>query len=687
MAGNNEDVQVIFGGQIAGVIEAVEGVKDQLNTLAAAGEGVTEAFTGIGEAVAAAFALEKIDQFVEKIGDLGLQVERTSQQLGLTTEQVSLLNYAAETNDVSTSQMRNSLERLTVGIEAAANGAGRQAAAFKLLSGETAQEFIASGGKMEDAIQRIAQHTAELGPHANLAGAYIALMGRSGADAIPVFRALGLDVEGLRDKVRDAGLVMSTEFTAKIAETREANIDLKESVSGLGVSMFSILKPAIDGILLGLRGFVQSLQESMQYGGLLWGVLEGITGGFLILETVVLAVADVVKTVFQVIEGLGNATLQYVQAVTQGAWDAVHGNFSKVKEDWQAAGQRANQIFKDVGAQLDRDNNDTLQKMKKSWSEYWTDITTQAQTNQVKIKNSFAQGTGSSIVGLDDEKKKMDEDIQLQKSYLDLALAQAGENLEKKKQLWEGYFQWLKAKYPEDVKDQNEAAKQEQNIVNQQVKQQEQAWDKFFGDFNQGLNGMLRHTSTWQQATSNIFWKVVGTFETMVEKQLAKWIVKETTQTAATTTGNAARLASDTATAATGSAVQAAASGKTIMADAAKAYGGTYAFLAPAMGPFAAIPAGAAFAAVAAFEGLASFDVGSWNIPYDQVAMVHQGERIMTAEENRSFSANAAAGGGGMQIHFNGPVYGMNDFKQAVARAVQQSSREFNPNLIKAIKT
>src|SRR5581483_5818863 len=56
---------------------------------------------------------------------------------------------------------------------------------------------------------------------------------------------------------------------------------------------------------------------------------------------------------------------------------------------------------------------------------------------------------------------------------------------------------------------------------------------------------------------------------------------------------------------------------------------GTYAAVAqiPYVGwILAPIAAGAAFAAVAAYEGLASLDVGAWNVPHDMVAQIHKGE-------------------------------------------------------------
>jgi len=114
-----------------------------------------------------------------------------------------------------------------------------------------------------------------------------------------------------------------------------------------------------------------------------------------------------------------------------------------------------------------------------------------------------------------------------------------------------------------------------------------------------------------------------------MQVSLADWIAKELGMTSATVAGNAQRVASDGSAASMSKSVSGAAGGQQVMADAAKAYSGTFAFLAPEMGPFAAIPATAAFMAVAAYEGMASLAAGAWEVPHDMTANIHKGESVI----------------------------------------------------------
>lgn len=134
-------------------------------------------------------------------------------------------------------------------------------------------------------------------------------------------------------------------------------------------------------------------------------------------------------------------------------------------------------------------------------------------------------------------------------------------------------------------------------------------------------------------------------------------IAAQTAQTQATIAGNQMRTAATASGAASAKAAGAAANSSVVMADAAKAFSGTYASVAqiPYVGWLLAPAAGAAaFAAVAAYEGLASLDIGAYNIPQDMVAKVHAGESVLSKPEAQAWRQQVESGGaeqGGGDTH------------------------------------
>lgn len=134
-----------------------------------------------------------------------------------------------------------------------------------------------------------------------------------------------------------------------------------------------------------------------------------------------------------------------------------------------------------------------------------------------------------------------------------------------------------------------------------------------------------------------------------LQKSLAT-VRGQAAQTGAVQAGNTARLSADASAAVAGKAQQAAVQGPSIMADAAKAFSGTYASVAsiPYVGwILAPAAAAAAFAAVAAYEGLASLDVGTTYVPRTGLYTLHEGEAVAPVPFARGMREAAAAGGGG----------------------------------------
>jgi hypothetical protein len=158
-------------------------------------------------------------------------------------------------------------------------------------------------------------------------------------------------------------------------------------------------------------------------------------------------------------------------------------------------------------------------------------------------------------------------------------------------------------------------------------KQFDQVFQGINRAFTQSINGILQGTQTWQQATANIFTGVLSVFVDMAEKMVAKWLESLLLNAVYGKTEAAGQIATSAAAAGAG------------------AYSATA--LIPYVGPVLAPAAAAtAYANTMAFEGLASFDVGSWDLPSDQVARVHEGEMIIPKPFADSMRENGGLGGG-----------------------------------------
>ena len=196
------------------------------------------------------------------------------------------------------------------------------------------------------------------------------------------------------------------------------------------------------------------------------------------------------------------------------------------------------------------------------------------------------------------------------------------------------------------------------------LQQQERDYQAFGASitqaFNSQLRGLLAGTTNWHTAFTNMLQDLLIKFIEWCETTVEHYVLAEAMKTAATTSGVAARTSAEQGGAAASLGAQGAAMVRSILSSAAETFAGVFGFLAPLMGPLAIGPATAAQATVAGMAGaVASADIGMWQVPRDQLALIHQNELIMPAGPAGALrdmlttapDGAGAGGGGSVAIH------------------------------------
>ena len=175
--------------------------------------------------------------------------------------------------------------------------------------------------------------------------------------------------------------------------------------------------------------------------------------------------------------------------------------------------------------------------------------------------------------------------------------------------------------------------------------------NSILGAWNSQLRGMLSGQTSFAKAAKNVLADMVIQGIEGFEKLAANFILQQTVMNTAKTTGAALQAAADATAASGGVAAMIAAAVKAVTVDAGVTFGGVFANLAPIMGPAAAGPAAAAAATVAA--AVPAADIGMWNVPQNQIALIHKGELVATpsqADAIRSLPGLVAGGGGSRNV-------------------------------------
>jgi len=352
------DVDVEFGASIGGAIAGIDKVTEAIESMGGKVKGLTEVFTGLAEAFLAAFAVEKIIDWVEKISEAGAEVEHLTHQLGLSAEAVSSFQFAAEAMGISSGSAAMQLTRLERNIAQAASGSGAAASGFRAL-GITTQELKDHGNDMQYMLQLISEKFATTADGANKTAVAIAIGGRGFAQMIPLLDRGAAGFKEMADAQERAGTLMTGPMVEGMEKTSLELHEMWEAIKGVSLTIYEAFKPAIDAIVLGFIAVVESFNNALKGTSLLH---DGLTALVVVLDLVIGAVAFLstgLNQLWQVAALVAEVIVTVFQAISAVMIDATTGAFGKIEVDGEAAMDH----IKEVTA-------DRLSKMKAAWTDY-----------------------------------------------------------------------------------------------------------------------------------------------------------------------------------------------------------------------------------------------------------------------------------------------------------------------------
>lgn len=275
---------------------------------AVAAAGVA-AMVGIGVAVKGA-----IDDFDE--------MAKTAQKVGLTVEELTRLRYAANMSGVEIGTLTGGVQRLSRNMADVAAGAkGPAAQAFAALG----ISVVDANGKLrssQDVLYELADRFASMPDGANKTAMAIAILGKSGAEMIPLLNG---GAQALRDMAEESdrfGQTVSTR-AAKAAEVFNDNVSrLQAMLGGLVNRIAEAVLPTLADLS---TRFVQAAADS--------GVLEAASSAIIwVLNQVAKAavwVSGQVQAMGEMFFWTSRAMNQLMQGDFEGAADAIKISFEE----------------------------------------------------------------------------------------------------------------------------------------------------------------------------------------------------------------------------------------------------------------------------------------------------------------------------------------------------------------------
>jgi len=668
-----DGVQVKFGANIADLVEGINSATNELRQFA--------------EAVGAMYLADKTAEFVAQFGEMGEKIERGAAMLGVSTTEVQQLGIASQLSGANQETLVKSVERLQVNLQHALVPTSQQAQALRAL-GLSAQQMLAvpipeQVNLMADAFKRLVDQGI------NPTSLGMMLMGRGAMEMAPELEKGRAGLEEMRQRAEDAATVMTGQSVTALAEMKQSATLLEASLKSLGGTIMGQVAPSItefDNQLAHSVGNITALVATGQFADFAMKAL----GSDMLL------VADYAKLLAQAFTDLvllnwgefskhWKENMDALEANANESLGQVDDVLEKARLQYKALLDQANETTKNLKPPPGFGGNQDALKAE-----------LEALQAQVAAQNAYYQSQVERINSL----AKTFQITESQKTQMLLAAVNQREEFqaaELQQALGlQGLSQSQYQKYQDELtKIHQKATADRQKITNQAAQMEYAHWkaatDAISSAFNSQLRGLLAGTTTWSQAMKSIAGDLIIKMIEDALKYELEWLASqarvlaghlatETGMTSATVAGTTARTTAEQTGASAGMLANVGAAIEAIMRDAAQAFAGVFAFLAPVMGPAAAGPAAAAQASVSA---AAIFDVGTNYVVRGGLALIHPGETIIPAARG---SGPYTGGGMGTQVHAPVSISVSALDSQSVARFFNDNSKHMLRALNDAVK-
>lgn len=243
--------------------------------------------SGLGLLVSGAVrAGEGLTEIITKTVETASALNDTSVALGVTTDAIQELGYAAQLNGSSVEGMSDGIRKLSINMQAAASGSEEAAQTFRRLGVQ-----ITEGGKLRAAdavLADIADKFKAMPSGARRVAVAVDLFGKSGAALIPTLAEGSAKLAELRQEARDLGIVLDKNTISAGDELGDSWDKLKAAADGL---RYSIGGPLLEGIRESVDATVAWVKANRALlAQRLQGLLKGLVSGLKLLASGLLLV-------------------------------------------------------------------------------------------------------------------------------------------------------------------------------------------------------------------------------------------------------------------------------------------------------------------------------------------------------------------------------------------------------------
>lgn len=271
---------------------------------------VAQSVVQMGIAAARAFP-EMVNQSI----DFADSLRDVSQRTGITTENLSSLNFVARQSGADISDLNTTLARFSRNIFEASDGTGAQADAFHAL-GISVKDSSGNLRDTNDILDETISALAGIDNPAKQAAISTELFGKSGINLIPVINDLKGGLSEARDRAGEFGQVIGSS-TAAAADQFNTNLTLlASSLSGLANTVAAEILPSMIEFTESMVNFAKNSETLPIIARLIGDAFRGVV-------IVVQGMIGNLEAFGTLLGGIGRAASNIASGEFSKAWDTM----------------------------------------------------------------------------------------------------------------------------------------------------------------------------------------------------------------------------------------------------------------------------------------------------------------------------------------------------------------------------
>lgn len=180
--------------------------------------------------------------------DTADNMSKAAQKVGVATEALSRLNYAAGYSDVSLEQLTGGLQRLTKNLADVASGKGATAAVALQALGISATDSTGKLRAADEVFAEIADRFSRLEDGSTKTALAIQLFGRTGADLIPLLNSGRDGLQAMADESDRLGVTVSTKTGRAAEQFNDTLTKVGRIIDGVAMKVAEAALPALQDL-------------------------------------------------------------------------------------------------------------------------------------------------------------------------------------------------------------------------------------------------------------------------------------------------------------------------------------------------------------------------------------------------------------------------------------------------------